>query len=187
MPKMLQILRRLRDERRGSLLAETAITLSVLVFVTLAGIEIGRYTLLHQKLERIAASVGDLIAQAKTLSDTDINNVFAAIEEVAKPFEMGANGVVIITSVSASEGSGPIVNWQRIGGGTMGGGSEVGEPDGAALLPDGLSVDDGDTVIVAEVRYTYTPWLYPGVINSNDLYHTAFFRPRQGTLTQITP
>ena len=185
MNPLLRLVRRFRRDRRGSILAETAITLSILAMVSLAGVEVARYTLLHQKMERIAASIGDLIAQAETLSETDVTNVFDAIGEIAKPFEMGPNGLVIISSVSATGGSGPVMNWQRTGGGSMGASSEVGEPGNPATLPPGLIVDDGDTVIVAEVRYSYTPWLYSAVIDPSELYHTAFFRPRMGALKEI--
>ena len=110
MTKLVDLVRRFCGARRGSLLAETAITLSVVSLVSLAGVEVARYTLLHQKLERIAASVGDLIAQAPFLTETDVTNVFNAITEVARPFEMGPNGLVIISSVGATGGSGQVTS-----------------------------------------------------------------------------
>lgn len=180
-----RILRRLLDAQGGSILAESAMTLSILALISLAGVEIGRYMLLHQKIERVASSVGDLIAQAPTLSMTDAANVFAAIDEVARPFEMGPKGLVIISSVSLDAGGDPALNWQCSSGG-LSGTSNVGQSGGAASLPSGLSVDAGDTLIVAEVRYQYTPFLYSALIGASQLYHTAFFRPRQGTLTQIS-
>ena len=188
MSKILDFLRKFIGERRGSLLAETAITLSLLTTLSLSGVEIARYSLLHQKLERISASIGDLIAQAETVNETDVVNVFNAIGEVAKPFEMGANGIVIISSVGASEGSGPTLNWQRTGGGSLAAASHIATAPGeTATLPNGLTVIDGETVIVAEVMYAYTPWLYSALIGPSQLYHTAFFRPRLGTLTTIGP
>jgi Flp pilus assembly protein TadG len=183
-----RLLRNFSRDRRGSLLAEMAVTLSILTTLSLSGVELARYTLLHQKMERISASIGDLIAQAETLTETDVLNVFDAIGEVARPFAMGTNGVVIISSVSASEGSGPVLNWQRTGGGTLGLASQIATTPGApAALPAGLTVIDGETVIVAEVMYDYAPWLYDAVIGATQLYHTAYFRPRLGTLTTVDP
>ena len=188
MKRLRKFIRKFSRDRDGSLLAEMAITLSLLTTLSLSGVEVARYTLLHQKMERISASIGDLIAQAETLTETDVLNVFDAIGEVAKPFEMGANGLVIISSVGASEGSGPTMNWQRIGGGSLIATSQVGStPGAAATLPTGLNVIDGETVIVAEVMFAYTPWLYDAVIGASQLYHTAFFRPRLGTLTSVDP
>ena len=54
-------------------------------------------------------------------------------------------------------------------------------------MPAGLTVIDGETVIVAEVMFDYTPWLYDAVIGATQLYHTSFFRPRLGTLTTVDP
>ena len=162
MKLMRRLLRNFSRDRRGSLLAEMAVTLSILTTLSLSGVEMARYTLLHQKMERISASIGDLIAQAETLTETDVLNVFDAIGEVAKPFEIGTNGVVIISSVSASEGSGPQLNWQRIGGGSLSATSHIGStPGGSVTLPAGLNVIDGETVIVAEVMYDYTPRRLP--------------------------
>jgi Flp pilus assembly protein TadG len=146
MTPVRRLLRRLTGDRRGSILAETAVTISVLAMVSLAGVEVGRYTLLHQKMERVAASIGDLIAQAPTLSETDVDNVFAAIGEVAKPFEMGPNGLVIISSISLDSGGNPQITWQRTDGG-LSGSSAVGASGGPATLPAGLTVEAGDTVI----------------------------------------
>ena len=179
------LLKKFIGERRASLLAESALTLSLMVTMMLAGAEIARYTLLHQKLERIAASIGDLIAQAETLTETDVLNVFDAINEVAKPFPMGAQGLVNISSIGASGGSGPLINWQRQGGGSLPAYSLIGTTGSAATLPAGFTVLDGETVIVAEVHYDYQPWLFAKVIGPQQLYHSAFFRPRLGTLSAI--
>ena len=45
----------------------------------------------------------------------------------------------------------------------------------------------GEEVIVAEVYYNFTPWLAPQVAPATQLYHRAFYRPRQGPLTTLLP
>ncbi len=183
---MLKITRKLFRNRRGSLLAETAFTMSILAMLSLGGAEIARYTLLHQKMEQIAASIGDLIAQAPTLSETDVTNVFAAVSEITRPFDLSTSGVVIISSIGATGGGGPTMNWRRFGGGALAAGSQIGTTPGAsATMPAGFTVTDGETVITAEVLFDYQPWLFDALIGSTQLYHTAFFRPRLGTLSVI--
>lgn len=176
---------RLVRERRASMLAETAMMLSVLGTLSLAGVEVARYTLLHQKLERVAAGVGDLIAQSETLSETDIGNIMAAVEHIARPFDVTNNGRVVVSAISASNSNPPAMNWQRAGGGSYAAGSHVGTPGGSLSLPLGLAVANGDTVIVAEVIYRYTPWVFAELIGAAEVYQSAFFRPRFGALTQI--
>ena len=188
MRNLVKGIRRFWRDRRGSLLVETGMMISVLSLVALGGLEVARYTLLHQKLERIAASIGDLVAQPATISNSDVVNIFDAIEQVAKPFEMGPNGRVIVSSIGATGGSGPILNWQRTSPGSLSATSHIGTIEGQpATLPGGLTIVDGETIIVAEVFYNYTPWIYDGVVGNPAIYHTAFFRPRLGTLTVIDP
>lgn len=182
----LSFLRNFFRNRRGSLLVETAFTMSILAMLSLGGAELARYTLLHQKMERIAASIGDLIAQAQTLSETDVMNVFAAVSEIARPFDLSTSGVVIISSIGATGGGGPTMNWQRFGGGVLPVASLIATtPGGSATMPAGFTVSDGETVITAEVMFDYQPWLFDALIGSTQLYHTAFFRPRLGTLSAI--
>ena len=180
--------RRFLTDRRGSLLVESGIMIAVLSMITLSGVELARYTLLHQKMERIASSIGDLIAQAPVITETDVSNIFDAIEEVAKPFSMGPNGMVIVSSIGASDGSGPILNWQRSGGGGLASTSQIGSTEGTVVsLPAGLTLIDGETIIMAEVFYTYTPWIYANLVSNSNIYHTGYFRPRLGTLTEVFP
>lgn len=188
MSSLAALMRRFIRERRGSVIVETGIMIAVISMITLSGVELARYTLLHQKMERIAASIGDLIAQAPVITETDIVNIFDAIEEVAKPFSMGPSGRVIVSSIGASAGSGPILNWQRAGGGGLVSSSHIGSSEGSPVtLPAGLSMIDGETIIIAEVFYSYTPWIYATLVSDADIYHTAYFRPRLGTLTTIDP
>lgn len=187
---MTSILKRLyvfRRDDRGAVLPELALAMPVLIMMTLGGIEIARYTLLHQKLDRVAASVGDLVAQAQTLTVADVNNLFDAVEHVAKPFELAADGLVVVSSVSKDTSTPPAMNWQQTGGGTLVATSQIGTPGGSVTLPTGFVMPDGDTVIVAEVFYDYTPWIFGGVTGSAQLYHMAVFRPRLGSLQAISP
>ena len=91
------------------------------------------------------------------------------------------------TAVSAAGANPPKVDWQRAGGGTISVGSAVGVAGGTATLPAELTVRPGEEVIVAEVYYNFTPWLAPDVAPAAQLYHRAFFRPRQGPLTTLQP
>lgn len=187
MNKFMKFLRRFRKEERGSLLVETAFTLSIISSLTLAGMEVARYALLHQKLERIAASTGDLISQAPFLTQTDVDNVFDSILEVAKPFEIGPKGLVIVSSMSGVDGAPPTINWQQSGGGSLVVSSKIGVAGSDATMPSGFTVIPGETVITSEIFFDFSPWIFPDVVKSGQIYHSAYFRPRLGTLTVILP
>jgi Flp pilus assembly protein TadG len=180
------LLVRLSNDRSGSLLAEVAIALSVVTVLTLSGVEVARYAMLHQKMERVAASIADLVAQSETLNESDLANIFAAAGHVARPFDIGANGSVIVSSIGASNANPPVVYWQRSGAGPLTAVSRFGTPGGGATgLPNGFAFANGETVIAAEVFFRYTPWVLPNLVDASQLYHSAFFRPRFGALTQV--
>lgn len=182
---MRTLLRRLRRDRRGAILVEFAMTFPILVTLILGGLETGRYVLLQQKLHGVAVSMADLVSQAETLTTAELDNLFAAVGHMTRPFNLGADGVVIVSSVSASDGNPPVINWQRAGGGTGTTGSALGAAGDDANLPPNLLVRDGETVIVAEVYYNFTPFLGGKFLSPSELFNQAFYRPRFGALTSL--
>lgn len=182
---LLHRIGRIGKDRRGSLLVEMAFVIPVLATMILAGTEIARYMLLQQKLDAITITTADLVSQREQISVATIDQIFAAADHVIEPFAFGTNGIVIVTSVSASGGSGPQVDWQRSGGGMLSATSAIGTPGGAATLPAGFLVRDGENAIVSEVFYNYTPLLQTAFLSSKQTYHRSLFRPRFGDLTQL--
>lgn len=179
---------RLLRARRGSVVVEFAMAIPVLIVIALGGTEIARYTLLHQKLARTAVTMADLVSQAETLSQSDLTQLFASVGPVMDPFTMGTRGVVIVSEISASDGNPPRIDWQRTGGGTLAGEtSKLGSESAYANLPSGFVVRDGESVIVAEVYYDYSPLFSDGLLGNQVLYHRAMFRPRFGSLAALSP
>jgi len=176
---------RMRKDQRGSVLVEMAFILPILVTMMLAGVELSRYVLLQQKLDAIAITTADLVSQREEISAATVDQIFAAAGHVIAPFTFGADGIVMVTSVSASGGNGPRVDWQRSGGGMLSASSTIGTPGGAATLPAGFQVRDGENAIISEVFYNYSPLLQTAFFTSTQTYHRALFRPRFGDLAQL--
>ncbi len=101
---MRNLLRRLSSDRRGGLIAEFAAAMPVLVLLLLGGVEVSRFALLNQKMDRLATAMGDLVAQAETLTAAELDQLFLAAEHVASPFDVQAKGRIIITSASIPAG-----------------------------------------------------------------------------------
>ena len=150
------------------------------------GVEITRFVLLNQKIERTSATMADLVSQSEVLTEGNIAQLFDATANVMTPFDINANGRLILSSVSASGGNPPHVNWQRVYGGP-GSASRIGSAGATALLPQGFQVRDGDSVIIAEVYFRYTPLFTKDLIDPVELYNLAVYRPRFASLTQILP
>ena len=183
-PRAMTLLARLLRDRTGGALIELAAVAPVLVLLTMGGVEVARLALLHQKLDRVAASLGDLVSQADGISAAQVDQLFAAVAPVAWPFTLGADGVVIVTSLGEAGGA-VQVNWQRQGGGTLAENSAFGAAGATATLPDGLVMRSGDTLIAAEVWFDFRPVLFAAVAPPARLYHRALFRPRLGALTTL--
>ncbi len=178
------LLHRFRRDSRGIAMIEFGFALPILLTMTFGTVELSRYVLLHQKLDRIAMTIADLTAQSEELDETDVANIFAAVSHIGQPFAVNSSGLVILTSVSRS-GTQITVDWQRFNAGAVTVASRIGQPGLAATLPDGLVLLDGDNVIVSEVFYDFAPMLTGSLLGAQQLYHSAFFRPRFGSLDEI--
>ncbi|MGE0747676.1 MAG: TadE/TadG family type IV pilus assembly protein [Rhodospirillales bacterium] len=186
MMRLVRRLRRLRRDDAGAIFVEMAFILPVLILMLTGGAEVARYVLLNQRLDRVASTMADLVSQSDdTLTAAQVDDLFDAVEEVAKPFTLAATGRVILSSVTGQSGGTSLVNWQRTTGSLTGAASKVGSPNNTATLPTGFALVDGDTAIIAEVYFDYTPLIFGGVMADRRVYHSAFYRPRFGALSQL--
>ena len=186
--RLLQSWSEYRRDKRGSLLVETGFVIPIIVTMTLGGIEISRYSLLQQKLDRLATTTTDIVSQSESLSVANLEVILTATSSIMNPFPFDAEGVVIISSVSATGALPPKVAWQHAGGGSLSGSiSKIGAVGANATLPPGFLVRSGENVIIAETFYQFTPMFVSSFVSPSTLYHSAFFRPRQVNLTTLSP
>ncbi|MBL6958051.1 MAG: pilus assembly protein [Rhodospirillales bacterium] len=181
-----RLAKRLLSDLRGTLSVEMAIAMPILFALMLSGVEVTRYVLLNQKVERATATMADLVAQSRGLAEGDLDNLFAATGFVMAPFEIGANGLMVVSSIAASGGAAPRVLWQRTFGGG-GGGSTFGTEGSDAVLPAGFLVRDNENIITTEIFYDYEPAFTGTVMAPVELHNFAIFRPRFVNLTSIDP
>jgi len=186
--RLIPIIFRFARDRRGSVLMELAIGLPILVMILLGCFEAARFVLLDQKLARVAASTADLVAQANGISEAQITDLFSAADDTATPFDLAGTGRVIITSVTRPTSAAATVAWQRISTGTVSATSAIGTAGQTATLPAGLTLLQGENVIVAEVFYNYAPvFIGATKFTTASLYQVAYNRPRVINLTQVSP
>lgn len=178
----LPFVRRVRAfvrDQRGIAAAEFAVLASVLTVALLGGTELSRYTLMHQKMDRVSSSVSNWVAQSSTMTTTDFDNMFAAANHVAKPFALdGANGKVIISFIVAETNSNYRITWQKSGTGTISQGSKLGNEGGLATMPEGVTMKQGDTIVAVEVFALYEAFVFPELIGTSIIYHRSFDQPR---------
>ena len=166
-------------DNRGIAAVEFAILSTVLTGALLGGTELSRYTLLHQKIDRVSSSVSNWVAQSSSMGTADFDNMWAASKEVAKPFAIdGANGKVIVSFIVAETNSNYRITWQRTGVGTIGQISQLGVEGGLATMPTGVTMKQGDTIVAVEVYALYQAFVFPELIGTSIVYHRSFDQPR---------
>jgi Flp pilus assembly pilin Flp len=183
---MLRSFRDLLRDDRGIAATEMALLAPPLIMVFVGVIELSFKLWSTQKAEKLAVTVSDVVAQAQTVTVDGLEEILAATDDIMQPFYFGeSNGQIIISSVYRGQGEEDAkVNWQCIKNATYGKESKVGAEDDEATLPEDLTLNEKENVIVAEVFYTYKPVL-PGLIfdGSEVAYRAAYFKPRLGALT----
>lgn len=180
------LLRRVGRDRRGTLAVEFAIALPILMMLVLTGIEVTRYVLLNQKIERTAVTMSDLVSQSEALTEAGLDNLFLATEFVMEPFDITSNGLIVVSAISKSGSSTATIKWQRSFGGAASG-SAFGIEGGSASLPTGFVVRDGESIVVTEAFFDYQPAFFDDMLAPATLYSFAIFRPRFSALQQILP
>lgn len=178
------LIRNLRKDRRGSVAVELAVAIPVLAGLLLAGVEVTRFVMLNQKLERASSTMADLVSQAESITEADLGNLFTATGFVVEPFNLAADGHIIVSSISKATGSTAKINWQR-GFGAGSGSSSFGTEGGDATLPTGFVLRDGESIIVGEAFFDFSPVFAGDVLTDVTLDARSVVRPRFGSLNSL--
>ncbi|MCV9963609.1 pilus assembly protein [Pararhizobium sp. BT-229] len=178
------IARRLLADNKGVAGIEMAVITPVLLLMMCGGGEIAFYARSHFQASQMASTVADAVSRYEAVTSADIASIFTVSSEIMGAADFKENGYVVLSSVSRTGGGATTVAWQCKGG-TAVNASRVGAANKAATLPGSLVLDATDNVIVAEVFYKHTKLFEGFVPLEEQLYKTAVFRPRLGSLTSV--
>lgn len=179
--------RRFLGREDGGILIETAFVMPILLIMLLGSVEVGRYLIAHQKLERAAASVADLVSQSNdTVTLDEINTLFGIVPHITSPYDIEASGRLIVTAVTRGddEDDVAVVAWQIDGMGELDVESQIGSVGGNATIPGGMVLENGETLIITEAWYDYEAYFYDDIDPTGPIYHRALYRPRLSSLSQ---
>jgi hypothetical protein len=187
----------IRDER-GFAAGEFALWLPVLLLIILGCFEATRYILIHQKLDRAASQIADLVGQSDGMTTAQLDAVYDAAIQQMLPYDLNVQGRIIVSSVYRPTGeANPKVAWQRSHGASIGS-SAIGTQGGIADLPSNFSLVEAEDVVAAEVLYQYEPIffgafsgmrnlggepLFGEIFQAVTFRHEAWARPRSANLT----
>ncbi|MDD3029318.1 MAG: pilus assembly protein [Alphaproteobacteria bacterium] len=195
-----------RHAQRGVAAVEFALTLSLWMILLLGILDGSYYLLINERVDRIAYTVTDIVTQYQTITKADLADIMEASGHLMKPLtfnpsDLGAQdpltgnyteatGYIIVTSVYQDPSLGPIVKWQYAyppqGDGVTAPNSKIGTAvqDSSASLPEGLTLNNNDNLIVAEVFFSFSP-LFVDNFLAQVIYRAAYYKPRLSPL--ITP
>ncbi|MBE0530528.1 MAG: pilus assembly protein [Rhodospirillales bacterium] len=180
---MIRALLRMVRDRRGAALVEFTLIVPILLSLSLTGFEMGRLLLADQKVSHAAGIVADLVAQSESTPTVgELAVLMGAAREVASPFDLAAEGKVIVSSFTLGGNQQPRLNWRRADNGALAAQSRI-----ADALPAGLADPalPQSTLLTAEVFYRHATTVYTPIDLAGTLYHAALARPRVVPMTNV--
>ena len=171
---------------RGLAVVEFALILPVMMTLFYGTIEVTRYILITQKVEKLAHSIADVTSQEQTASAAVLNQALAATSDIMSPYTMTTNGTVFITSLyRAPNTTDATVNWRYQGGGGLPETSRLGAQGTVPTVPGGFTFDERENIVAAEVFFRFSPLISSQFFGTTTIYRSAFYKPRLGAL--LTP
>jgi Flp pilus assembly protein TadG len=169
------MLKRIRNFARactGLAAVEFGLIAPVLVTLLLGSVEVTDAVACDQKVHSMASATSDLVAQATSVSTSDVNDVFNAINTVLYPYPTTSATIIVTSIVNDPNRPGNyIVAWSQAQNGTP---HAVGS---SIVVPAGL-VTTGGSVIYSEVRYTYSSPVTSFVAKSISMSSNFYTKPR---------
>lgn len=165
----------------GTVAVEFAFIAPILIALFLGSIELCNALICRGKVTTVAASAADLVAQDSTITTSQINDVFSAVNAIVYPYP-SAGSKIILTSIKADPNHAGqyVVDW------SVATQNATPHTQGASIaVPTGL-VTQGASVILAEVSYTYTPPTTKFISGPFTMTDSFYARPRRSAFVTKT-
>jgi Flp pilus assembly protein TadG len=200
-----RLLARVWRSQRGSAAIEFVLVVPLMLMVLLGFTELYMYMRTVSNIERTAFTLADSIGQMQQVIDstatdnsTNIGSIWAAAAVLAAPSTLSTNGGVVVTSVcdastscttpistpAQSAGAGtPMITWQRKAPWNTA--AMTTQETSTNILPKTWPFRSGDSAIVVEVFYTYTPFsmtlpFWKSAPGTQTIYQRVYVRQRDG-------
>jgi len=174
--------RRLRGDRRGVSAVEFALIAPALIACYFGLAEMCGALLAERKTSHIASAVGDLVAQATTIHDSDMTDIWTVSNTLMAPMSTASLNLRV-TSIVADANDNTTVAWTN----SQGSWAQALTVGQALPVPAGV-VAAGGSVIKSEASYTYTSPVsdfIPLPLTFNEVFYLA---PRQSTaVARVSP
>ena len=158
------------DERGVASAVEFAMILPLLLTFWLGGVEVSQAVSVDRKVTLAARAVADLVAQATSVSTTDINDILNASSSVVAPWAV-ANLKVIVSQVKIDGQGNATVQWSDAKNTTARPANQ------SVTVPTALKINN-TWLIWGEVQYDYKPAIGYVITGTLPLKDQIYMRPR---------
>jgi Flp pilus assembly protein TadG len=151
-------------------------------------VEFSQALTVNRRVIQAASSTADLVARAPAtgLTTTDVDSSMLIVQELIAPYDTAPLTVKIVSVKASTNASGAVtysVDWSRDNSGA----TPYSRGDPYTNVPTGF-LASGESVIVAEARYTYTPLIFHYFIKSAfPLEETFYLKPRNASCVTLKP
>ncbi|MEM1284388.1 MAG: TadE/TadG family type IV pilus assembly protein [Pseudomonadota bacterium] len=169
-----------RKSRRGVAATEFALLAPFMIALWLGSSELTQGVAAERKVSLAASTLADLVTQQTNVTPTEMNEIMNATVAIMTPFST-ANLAIEIAGVEIDEDGATNVVWSDARGAgssapTVGEGYDV---PAELIRPESF-------LVVAQLRYAYTPPTMHTITGSLELSDSFFLRPRQSdTITNF--
>ena len=167
----MSVWRSFRKNKRGAAAVEFALIAPAMMLLYSGLVELCQAMIAERKANHVASAVGDLVAQAETVSTTDLTDIFTIGNTIMAPYPT-TSLQMRITSVTANASGTPKVDWSRGSGGYA-----ALTPGATVALP--LTLNSGESVVMSEAKYQYTSVLHYVLPNALNYAEVFYLRPRR--------
>ncbi|RYC28837.1 pilus assembly protein [Lichenibacterium minor] len=167
--------RRFLRDRHGVVAIEFAMLVPVTILLLFGGFEVTRMVRASLRLNDVAQTVADLVAQQTTVTAASMANFCTGGGLVMTPFSATNLDATVASVTYSSASSSRVLDWQDT---TCGSGSAITSP---TTLAASYTPNAKDSVVIVQAVYPYVPVVTTLFTTSFTMTRTAYARPRSGT------
>ncbi len=178
---------RLKRDDRGVAAVEFAMIVPVMFFLFVGSIEFSQALTVDRRVTQSASSSADLIARAPAegLTEAEVDGHLRIVEQLMEPYSLSPLTVKIISVKAKMENNTLkyVVDWSRDNHGA----TPFAHNADYTAIPQGL-LAAGESVIIAETKYNYSPLIFKYFITSAfDLEEKFYLKPRNSSCVTLKP
>jgi Flp pilus assembly protein TadG len=167
--------RRACRDTKGVAAVEFAMIVPIMFVLFVGVVEFSQAITVDRRVTQVASSTADLIARTKSTTTSEVSGVMEIIAELVKPYATAPLKLTVLNVYSSpTDATDTRVCWSY----NHNGGTTTYSNGQTYSLPTGV-VQTGESVIVAEVTYAYTPIIFNFFFKTTTNFTETFYlKPR---------